>query len=391
MSAFMLVPTAQADDVVRVFSLDTEGTLATLLAGTADDADSVVVSGPMNDDDMKALRTYCANGHVRGVNIGKAVFQDNALPNIAFGYTGMDNPVQYITLPENLRSIGFYAFGYMGNLKHVDLPQTLESINYSAFFLCESLRHIDLPEGLKIISSTVFSGSGLEELTIPESVTELSFNVCANCPNLKKLVVKASYEKILGNFASLCLQLEELTLPDHVLTIGNNAFSSSPLKTLAWPSALEEIDDEAFEECQFEAIVLPPHVASIGRQAFADNAQLKTVTLPASLQTIGQDALSGCKQLESVYSESPVPPSTSGEAAAPQAVLYVPEGSADAYRAATWWRDFKDIREYVPTAITSVAADHPARHARYQINGTRADNTRHPSIYIQDGHKFVMK
>lgn len=67
MSLLTLMPATKvvADDVVKVFNLDESGKLATMLAEAGDDADSVVVSGPMNADDMSALKVYCANGHVQ--------------------------------------------------------------------------------------------------------------------------------------------------------------------------------------------------------------------------------------------------------------------------------------------------------------------------------------
>ena len=77
-----LVPAAQAqaDDVVKVFNLDGVTPLATLLDEAEKEADSVVVSGPMSSDDMSALRSYCANGHVRGVDIRKVTFANDSLP-----------------------------------------------------------------------------------------------------------------------------------------------------------------------------------------------------------------------------------------------------------------------------------------------------------------------
>lgn len=393
MSLLTLMPATKvmADDVVKVFNLDESGKLATMLAEAGDDADSVVVSGPMNADDMSALKAYCANGHVHGVDISEVSFPGDSLPNIAFGYTGKDNPVENITLPKQLRVIGHYAFYNMGNLKHVEIPKTVEAIDYFAFACCTSLRQVELPEGLKEMSSAIFSNSGLEELTIPASVKEMSHSICAGCLNLKQLTILADVDEIRIDFASLCMNLESLTLPDHIKKIESRAFSSTSLSTLTWPSALETIDDEAFSGCKFENIVLPPHVTNIGKDAFAYNEQLKSIMLPASLFTINQSALQGCIHLESVICESPVPPVTIGQNAAPQAVLYVPEGAVEAYQAALWWKDFKEIKPHIPSGIDGIVAETSSQHPLYGIDGKRVPSTGHRGIMIRDGKKFTSR
>ena len=392
-SLLTLMPATKvvADDVVKVFNLDESGKLATMLAEAGDDADSVVVSGPMNADDMSALKVYCANGHVHGVDINEVAFPGDSLPNIAFGYTGKDNPVENITLPKQLRVIGHYAFYNMGNLKHVEIPKTVETIDYFAFACCTSLRQVELPEGLKVMSSAIFSNSGLEELTIPASVKEMSHSICAGCLNLKQLTILADVDEIRIDFASLCMNLESLTLPDHIKKIESRAFSSTSLSTLTWPSALETIDDEAFSGCKFEDIVLPSHMTNIGKDAFAYNEQLKSIMLPASLLTINQSALQGCIHLESVICESPVPPVTIGQNAAPQTVLYVPEGAVEAYQAALWWKDFKEIRTYIPSGIDGIVTETSGRYPLYGIDGKRVSLTGHRGIMIRDSKKYISR
>ena len=393
MAVLTLMPSIKvaADDVVKVFSLEESGKLAAMLAEAGDDADSVVVSGRMNADDMSALKAYCANGHVHGVDISEVSFPGDSLPNIAFGYTGKDNPVENITLPKQLRVIGHYAFYNMGNLKHVEIPKTVETIDYFAFACCTSLRQVELPEGLKEMSSAIFSNSGLEELTIPASVKEMSHSICAGCLNLKQLTILADVDEIRIDFASLCMNLESLTLPDHIKKIESRAFSSTSLSTLTWPSALETIDDEAFSGCKFENIVLPSRVTAIEKGAFAYNEQLKTITLPASLLTIEQSALQGCTHVESAVCESPVPPTTMGQEAAPQAILYVPEVAVDAYRAAPWWKDFKEIRAYVPSGIDGIVDKNSGQHPLYSIDGIKVSSTGHRGIMIRDGKKYTSR
>lgn len=389
-----LVPAAQAqaDDVVKVFNLDGVTPLATLLDEAEKEADSVVVSGPMSSDDMSALCSYCANGHVRGVDIRKVTFANDSLPAGAFGLTGIDNPVENISLPEHLRVIGPYAFYYMGNLKHVELPATLERICHNAFFSCLSLRNVSLPEGLREIQPRAFSSSGIEELTIPQSVTELRYGILANCYKLKTLNILANVDEVPSDMCLLCTNLENVVLPDDVKSIGSGAFDGAGLKAFQWPSALETIASDAFSDTQMEEVVLPPHVIEISSRAFSFSNALRSITLPASLLTIDQSALRSCPLLEAVYSMAVVPPLTTatGTEVPPQAVLYVPEGSVEAYQAATWWKDFKEIKSYVPTAISTIAADASGRKSAYTIGGVMAPQ-HYRGVVIKGGKKTIIK
>lgn len=392
MAALALAPATKVTgaDVVKVFNLKESGRLTALLAEAGGDADSVVVSGPMNGDDMKGLKSYCANGHVRGVDLGEVSFPGDSLPNIAFGYTGKDNPVENITLPKKLRTIGFYAFYNMGNLRHVEIPNTLRSIGYYAFASCTALRKVELNERLEELGNMAFYGTALEALTIPASVKSMGYSICGNSTNLKRLTILADIEKIRTDCALLCTQLETLELPSQVKEIEDEAFSSTNLETTVWPSALETIGVGAFSCCRFKDIVLPGHVSTIKREAFAYNEQLQAITLPACLQTIDQSALLGCPLLERVVCESTVPPATLSKERTPQAVLFVPEGTEDAYRAATWWKDFKEIRTYIPTAIGTIATDTSGNDSAYTLGGIVAPK-HYRGVVIQRGKKTVIK
>ena len=58
-------------------------------------------------------------------------------------------------------------------MEEVVLPSTLRRIEYSAFLRCANLKHIRLPEELEKIGKYCFAESGIEEIAIPTSVTEI--------------------------------------------------------------------------------------------------------------------------------------------------------------------------------------------------------------------------
>ena len=69
------------------------------------------------------------------INIGEEV---TAIPNSAFASTNLTT----VDLPDNVTSIGAYAFEYCKHLKTVDIPSSVESIGGGAFSGCDSIRSL---------------------------------------------------------------------------------------------------------------------------------------------------------------------------------------------------------------------------------------------------------
>ena len=76
------------------------------------------------------------------------------------------------------------------------------------------------------IGSSAFSGSGLQEVAFPSTLTTIGERAFYGCP------------------------LVSVSLPEQLVTIGNEAFRyNSSLKELRIPSSLESIGAEAFSNC----------------------------------------------------------------------------------------------------------------------------------------------
>ncbi len=86
-----------------------------------------------------------------------------------------------------------------------------------------------------------------------------------------------------------------------VTEIGNSAFASSSLKTIALPEGITRISAYAFDGCtKLEAIELPRSVSHISYRAFYNCRALTALSLPESLSTIAASAFKGCSSLASV-------------------------------------------------------------------------------------------
>ncbi len=131
------------------------------------------------------------------------------------------------------------------------------------------------------IKPYAFAGSSLETLVLGEAVTQIQEGAFSDCTKLRFVTVKSERMTAIedGTFAN-CVTLRRATLPDSIMTIGNEAFRNCTLlESINLPRSLTAIGDYAFEYCR----------------------KLLSVTLPSGLRSIGSYAFRGCEQLYEVY------------------------------------------------------------------------------------------
>ena len=144
-----------------------------------------------------------------------------------------------------------------------------------------------------------------------------------------------------------CWDLKGVTLPPSVTTLSEYAFYGTCFSSsLELPEGITTIPKNAFMFAYFEHCKLPSTLKTIERGAF-QYSQLISITIPASVETIGNDAFYYCQNLSTVrmLSATPIAISSSAVPTRSGVYLYVPQGSKEAYAAADYWKDFKEIIE----------------------------------------------
>ena len=93
-------------------------------------------------------------------------------------------------------------------LESVIIPDSVTSISDYAFRGCSNLKSITLPEGLTRIGRSAFSGcTSLTSLTIPESVTFIGDSAFENCTGLANITISGSDARISDLAFSGCTNL----------------------------------------------------------------------------------------------------------------------------------------------------------------------------------------
>ena len=213
-----------------------------------------------------------------------------------------EDGVGIITFDRDLTRVGFNAFRFC-SFTSVTLPNSVETIGSWSFYACNALTKVVIPDGVTTIEESAFRE---------------------------------------------CAELAEVTIGKNVEFIGMTAFSGSKqLSNIIWGESLITIGEGAFSFCYaIDSVNIPGSVTTIGKGAFQNCTGLTKATISTGVTELGWYAFMGCSLLNEVYCLPAIPP-TGGYGAffniAPNANIYVPNGSYEVYLAAEYWSEFSTI------------------------------------------------
>ena len=135
----------------------------------------------------------------------------------AFKNTGLE----ILDLSDTKATISVSSFAECPNLTTVTLNNFVKTIPSAAFQNCEKLRDVAIPASVTSIGSGAFSGTAIEKIILPTSLTEIEkYGAFSNCKNLKEIVIPYGTKSIGGNTFEDCTNLEAVYIPDTVSSIG---------------------------------------------------------------------------------------------------------------------------------------------------------------------------
>lgn len=298
----------------------------------------------------------------------------------------------------------------------------MKNLFFSLFLLCTTAVFAD---GVKIgdlyynldadnqTAEVTYQGTGLHNyselpsgnLEIPESVNynRVDYTVTAigamafvYCSVLKSITVPGTVKTIGGNAFFHCINLSKITLPDIVTDIGPMAFyHCTALKSFVVPDSVTALRGSTFEQCTaLTGITLPDSLKAIFDGAFKDCSALTRIVLPKALTTIGKNVFNGNTALKEIYNcvDSPlVVTSNFSGVDTLNCILYVPEGSIEAYRRTKIWRDFRNIQpmpEEIPDAVEMLRNDSLVEPKKIMDNGQLVILLPDGSVYSVSGLKI---
>ena len=402
--------TAQAQE----YHVETPGTLQEVIGPGAEELTRIRVTGTLNDRDIAFLHRLCWPSKpkpkgmkyenylkiamekedtlkpcLRYLDMEDARMVNDALPDRAFD----GSFIRDYKLPKTLKKIGKSAFSCNVLLKELIIPESVEEIGRDLLFFSTEVEKVRFPDNLEVMNDFLCAECWkLKEVNIPSKVREIYSGIFYGCPKAPAsiAVLPETVEILDGDFCIGIPSIESVVVPPNV-RIMKKAYSGLPnlKKVTIQTNKLTEIGEDAFYGCDnLEDINIPDGVTRIGKSAFelnfslrkinipssvtyiAENAfacaHLDSIDIPAGVTFIGRGAFWKCDRLKKVYSRPVIPPVTNAWSpshlpfesdATETCTLFIPKGSAKAYRASEVFSGFKNIVELEdwqwPTSIST--------------------------------------
>ena len=138
----------------------------------------------------------------------------------------------------------------------------------------------------------------IQSVTIPESVTSIGKSAFEDCTGLTSLTINSVATSIGAYAFASCTSLTSLSLVGNFQTIGEQAFAYCGMTSLTTDADITSIGEYAFSHCtSLTSLSLTGSVQTIGYQAFACCTSLTSLSLTGDIQKIGDYAFGYCSSL----------------------------------------------------------------------------------------------
>lgn len=222
--------------------------------------------------------------------------------------------VSEVILPEGLKTIGRYAFSWCENLTGVIISDGVTEIGDGAFCWCDCLTDVSIPDSITYIGDGAFLQCDLLKYNEYDNALYLG-----NSANPYTVLIKAKDSgittceinkktKVIYSFAfELCTELESITVPDSVISVGINIFNCPKLQYNEYDNALylgnaenpyfmlAKAKNEDITSC-----TIHEDTKVILSYAFYQCNSLTSITIPESVIFIADYAFSWCEGLTDV-------------------------------------------------------------------------------------------
>ena len=251
--------------------------------------------------------------------------------------------VENLVIPDSVTNIGNYAFYGCESLRSITIPDSVASIGRNAFYSCKNLNRVDITDiaaWCKISFKNLWSnplyyahnlylnGELVENLVIPDSVTNIGNYAFYGCESLRSITIPDSVASIGRNAFYSCKNLNRVDITDiaawckmvlgdnmvlgDIIVLGDNNdtpfsykydlyLNGELVENLVIPDGITSVNDYAFRGCSsIRSVTIPDSVTSIGTSSFSGCTGLASVTIPDSVTSIGNYTFSNCYRLTSV-------------------------------------------------------------------------------------------
>ena len=283
---------------------------------------------------VETVNAYYYSGERKGATDGalqleEVVFEAGIkkIPDYFCSNNQWNDALVRVGIPEGVEEIGSNAFYNCTGIEEINLVKEIGKIGYSAFSNCKSLKRIEFQKNEKQVI-----GTDGKKILYPVKIEAYAFY---GCVSLKEVVLSENVVELGNQVFEECTELETVTMPEGLKTIGYSFIKNTAVKSLTVPNTVETVNayyysgerkgatDGALqlEEVVFEAgikkipdyfcsntqendalvrVELPESVEEIGSNAFYNCTGLEEINLVKEIGKIGNSAFSNCRSLKRI-------------------------------------------------------------------------------------------
>ena len=274
-----------------------------------------------------------ANAFTNQSTLTRVTIPDSVRQIGAFAFSGCVG-LTSVTIPNSVTSIGAGVFSGCSGLTEISLPfvgarrgitgtpealfgyifgtssyaggtstaQYYNSSSYVYYYIPASLRHVSITDATQLGYGVFFNCRGLDNVTLPDHMTDIGERAFYKCSGLKEMVIPDSVTTVGTNSFYGCSGLLNLDVGEGIVNICNAAFRyCGGLTNVVISGNVERIEVSAFGSCSnLIEVTISDKVTFIGASAFRYCNKLDRVVLGAGVGSLGSYAFSDCPLLKTV-------------------------------------------------------------------------------------------
>lgn len=205
---------------------------------------------------------------------------------------------------------GVTITGFIGTTRAISVPSKINGERVKKVTALNnnnsktSVTSVTFASGIEELGVGILKGYvGLERVTLPDTLVTIGNDAFYNCSSLTGITVPNSVTSIGTNAFNGCIALISADLSCKATVIPDGLFNGcKELNTVSLPSYVTDIGAAAFSGCRsLISISISDTVKTIGKEAFNGCVNLTKISLSTELKTIGEMAFKDCINLKEIF------------------------------------------------------------------------------------------